>query len=126
MRSRLGLVLCMIAGLQLLGGHWAILQTAAWVGMFVDYSKTEGLEAGIAKTFDGKHPCQLCLSIAKDKEKEGKQTANLNLAKLYLVFQAPGWALTPPAAFGELEVSLYVLNGTTLKPSVPPPRQYLG
>src|SRR5262245_56281649 len=82
MKSRLGLILCMIAGWQLLGGHWAILQTAAWVGMVIDYSKTEGVEAGITKTFDGKHQCQLCLSIAKNKEKEGKQTANLNLAKL--------------------------------------------
>ena len=53
MRSRLGLALCMIVGLQLLGGHWAILQTAAWVGMVVDYSKSEGVEAGITKTFDG-------------------------------------------------------------------------
>ena len=126
MRSPLGLVLCMIAGLQLLGGHWAILQTAAWMGMVIDYSKSAGVETGIMKTFDGKHPCQLCLSVAKDKEKEGKQTANLNLAKLYFVFQTSRWALTPPAAFGELEVSLYLLNGITLRPSVPPPRQHLG
>lgn len=114
----------MIAGLQLLGGHWAILQTAAWVGMVIDYSKTEGVDAGIAKTFDGKHPCPLCLSIAKNKEKEGKQTTNVSPAKIYLVYQAPGLALMPPAAFWELEVALYQLNGTTLRPSVPPPRQY--
>ena len=116
----------MIAGLQLVGGHWAILQTGAWVGMVIDYSKSAGLEAGIKKTFDGKHPCQLCLSIAKNKEKEGKQTANASPAKLYLVYHAPRWALTPPAVFGELEVSLYLLNGSTLKPPVPPPRQRLG
>jgi hypothetical protein len=126
MKSSLGLVLCMIAGLQLLGGQWAILQTAAWVGMVVDYSKSEGVEAGITKTFDGKHPCQLCLSIAKNKEKEGKQTANVSPAKLYLVYQARQWALTPPAVSEELELSLYLLNGTTLKPPVPPPRQCLG
>jgi hypothetical protein len=116
----------MVAGFQLLGGHWAILQTAAWVGMVIDYSQSEGVETGIAKTFDGKHPCQVCLSIVQNKEKEGKQTANLNLAKLYLVYQAPRWALLPPAASGELEVSLSLLNGMTLKPAVPPPRQYLG
>jgi hypothetical protein len=116
----------MIAGLQLLGGHWAILQTAAWVGMVIDYSKSEGVETGITKTFDGNHPCQLCLSIAKNKEKEGKQTANVSPAKLYLLNQAPQWALTPPAVFGQLEVSLYLLNGATPKPPVPPPRQYLG
>ena len=125
MRCRLGLVFCMIAGFQLLGGHWAILQTAAWAGMVIDYSKTEGVEAGIAKTFDGKHPCSLCLSIAKNKEKEGKQTANDGPGKIYLVHQAPQLALTPPSGFWELEGSLYSLNGTTLRPSVPPPRQYL-
>ena len=42
----------MIAGFQLLGGHWALLQTAAWVGMVIDYSKTEGVEAGITNAFD--------------------------------------------------------------------------
>ena len=124
MRSRLGLVLCMIAGLQLLGCHWAILQTAAWVGMVVDYSKSEGVETGVTKTFDGKHPCQLCLSIAKNKEKEGKQTANDSPGKIYLVYQAQQLALMPSGAFWELEGSLYSLNGTTLRPSVPPPRQY--
>jgi hypothetical protein len=116
----------MIAGLQLLGGHWAILQTAAWVGMVIDNSKSEGVETGITKTFDGKHPCQLCLSIAKNKEKEGKQTVNVSAAKFYFIYQSPQWVLTPPAVFGELEVSLYPLNGATLKPPVPPPRQYLG
>jgi len=119
-------VLCLIAGFQLLGGHWAILQTAAWVGMVIDFSKTEGVEAGITKTFDGKHPCSLCLSIAQNKEKEGKQTTNLNLGKLDLVYQAQEWALSPPPARGEVDVPTYLLTGSTHKPSVPPPRQALG
>jgi hypothetical protein len=126
MRSRLGLVLCLIAGFQLLGGHWAILQTAAWVRMVIEYSKTEGVEAGITKTFDGKHPCSLCLSIAKNKEKEGKQTTNLNSGKLDLVNQTLRWALTPPSAVGELDVTRYLLTGSTHRPSVPPPRQISG
>jgi hypothetical protein len=64
--------------------------------MVIDYSKSEGVDAGITKTFDGKHPCPLCLSIAKNKQKEGKQTANVSAANLYLVYQAPQWVLTPP------------------------------
>jgi hypothetical protein len=123
MKSRLGLVLCLIAGFQLLGGHWAILQTAAWVGMVIDYSKTVGVEAGITKTFDGKHPCSLCLSIAQSKEKEGKQTTNLNLGKLDLVYQATRWTLSPPPVRGEMDIPLYRLTGSTHRPSVPPPRQ---
>ena len=123
MRCRLGLVLCLIAGFQLLGGHWAILQTAAWAAMVIDYSKAEGVEAGITKTFDGKHPCSLCFSIAQNKEKEGKQTTNLNLGKLDLVCQAQQWALSPPSARGEVDIPLYLLTGSARKPSVPPPRQ---
>ena len=126
MRSRLGLILCLIAGFQLLGGHWAILQTAAWVGMVIDYSKTEGVEAGITKTFDGKHPCSLCLSIAQSKEKEGKQTTNLNLGKLDLVYQVTRWVLSPPPTRGEVDIAPYLLTGSTHRPSVPPPRQDLG
>lgn len=125
MRSRLGLVLCLIAGFQLLGGHWAVLQTAAWMGMVIDYSKSDGVEAGIAKAFDGKHPCQLCLSIAKNKQRESKQTANVSPAKLYLVNQTSRWSLTPPVAFWQLATSFYPFHGTSPRPPVPPPRQYL-
>ena len=124
MKSRLGLALCLIAGFQLFGGHWAILQTAAWARMVVKYSKTDGVEAGIAKTFDGKHLCSLCLSIAKNKEEEGKQTTNVNQVKLDLACEIFCWALTPPSAVGELDVPRHLLTGSTHRPSVPPPRQY--
>ena len=126
MKSRLGLVLCLIAGFQLLGGHWAILQTAAWVRMVIEYSKTEGVEAGITKTFDGKHPCSLCLNIARNKEKQGKQTTNLNPGKLDLVYQTSRLALTPPSAVRELDIPRCLLTGSTHRPSVPPPRPYRG
>ena len=126
MRSRLGLVLCLVAGIQLLGGHWAILQTAAWVGMVIDYSKAEGVEAGISKTFDGKHPCPLCLSIAQYKEKEGKQITHLDFGKLDLVCQALRWVLTPPPARDAVADPPYLLARGTHPPPVPPPRQDLG
>jgi hypothetical protein len=70
MTRRLGVFLCLIAGFQLVGGQWAVLQTAAWAEMIIDYSKSEGVEASITKTFDGKHPCKLCLSIAQNKQKD--------------------------------------------------------
>ena len=57
-----------MAVFQLVGGHWAVLQATAWVSMLVKYSESEGVEVGITKTFDGKHPCDFCLSIAKNKQ----------------------------------------------------------
>jgi len=50
-----------------LGGHWALLQTSAWVGMIVQYSQRAGLKAGIAQTFDGEHPCSVCKAIQDGK-----------------------------------------------------------
>jgi hypothetical protein len=123
MKSRLGALLFVIAGFQLLGGHWALLQTAAWAGMIIDYSKSEGVEAGITKTFDGKHPCKLCLSIAENKQREAKhQGTNIGPAKLYLFYQTLRWALIPPGTFWELDTSTSSLFSTDNSPPVPPPR----
>ena len=77
MKSRFAVFLCVIAVFQLIGGHWAVLQATAWVGMLVKYSQSEGMEAGISKTFDGKHPCDLCLSIAKNKQTERSKARGL-------------------------------------------------
>ena len=85
MKSRFAAFLCAMAVFQLMGGHWAVLQATAWVGMLVKYSEAEGVEVGITKTFDGKHPCDLCLSIAKNKQTEKKQSSQLDAAKIYLV-----------------------------------------
>jgi hypothetical protein len=85
--TRFAFFLCVIAVFQLMGGHWVILQATAWVGMLVKYSEAEGVEVGISKTFDGKHPCDLCLSIAKKKQTEKKQSTQLDASKIYLVAQ---------------------------------------
>jgi hypothetical protein len=40
MRPRFGIFFGALALLQILGGHWALLQTSAWLGMIVQYSST--------------------------------------------------------------------------------------
>ena len=107
MRSRLGLVFCMIAGLQLLGGHWALLQTAAWVGMVIDYSKTGGVEAGITKAFDGKHPCELCLSI-REEQGEGGQ-ANGKSQPCQTLSRLPSPPMGPHASSGVWRAGSFAL-----------------
>ena len=64
-------------------------------GMLVKYSESEGVEVGITKTFDGKHPCDLCLSIAKNKQTEKKQSSQLAAAK---IFNRPHSALEAAAS----------------------------
>jgi hypothetical protein len=58
-----------------IGGHWALLQSVAWVSMVVNFSKEAPLEVAVSKTFDGKHLCNLCKLVKKGKESERKRDA---------------------------------------------------
>jgi hypothetical protein len=122
MKSRFAVFLCVIAVFQLMGGHWAVLQATAWVGMLVKYSESEGVEVGISKTFDGKHPCDLCLSIAKNKQTEKKQASRIDTAKIYLVAHAQRWTLQPPRYSWRLRTTIALMVGCDSSPAVPPPR----
>jgi hypothetical protein len=121
MKSRFAVFLCVVAVFQLVGGHWAVLQATAWVGMLVKYSEAEGVEAGISKTFDGKHPCGLCLSIAKHTQTEKKHSSQL-AAKVYLIAPTQRWTLQPPCYSWCLRTPIALLIGCYTSPPVPPPR----
>lgn len=60
-----------------LGAHWAFLQSVAWVGMIVSYSRDGSFTEAVSKTFDGQHPCAMCEAIkqgrAEEKQREQKQ-----------------------------------------------------
>ena len=122
MKSRFAAFLCVIAVFQLIGGHWAVLQATAWVSMLVKYSESEGVEVGISKTFDGKHPCSLCLSIAKNKQTEKKQSSQLAAAKIYLIAHTQRWILQPPCYSWCLRAPIASLLSCNSSPPVPPPR----
>ena len=64
----------LVAALMIsIGAQWAVLQTAAWVGMAVTYSiKAGSVSEGLSQTFDGKHPCKLCCAIKKGTDSEKK------------------------------------------------------
>lgn len=66
-------VFALVAALQLLGGHWVVLQTAAWVGMTVEFSKEESISTALSKTFDGQHPCKICTAVKKGQSEEQRQ-----------------------------------------------------
>jgi hypothetical protein len=56
-----------------LGAHWALLQTVAWTGMVVSYSRDGFFAEAVSQTFDGKHPCRLCEVIQQGREEEKEQ-----------------------------------------------------
>lgn len=65
--------LLILALLVSVGGHWALLQTAAWTGMFVSHTQQGSLVEALSKTFDGEHPCALCKAVKRGHEEQQKQ-----------------------------------------------------
>ena len=62
-----------IALFAMLGGHWLVLQSVAWTRMLAENSAQDPLAVAVAKTFDGQHPCPMCLEIREGRQKEQQQ-----------------------------------------------------
>lgn len=123
MRSPLGMFFGALALLQLLGGHWAVLQTGAWMGMIVQYSQQAGLKAGLAQAFDGEHPCPVCKAIEHGKQHEQKKAPVLQ-AELKKDYVAPWNRFRLHPGWVELKYSVFRchFDGMAFEPAVPPPR----
>lgn len=74
-----------------LGLHWALLQTVAWTGMIVSYSRDASFTEAVSKTFDGQHPCKMCKVIkkarAEEKQQEQQQLKSGGKAEVGLIWQ---------------------------------------
>ncbi len=109
-----------------LGGHWAILQSVAWVTMVAGYSQTDPLREALVKTFDGKHPCPICKLVAKGKKSEPKSDSQKLLIKLDLVLASTPIGIFPPAR-DPLELTPSCSAGAAGEaPPNPPPRNLPG
>lgn len=107
-----------------LGLHWTVLQSVAWMGMLVNYSSTGSFEEALEKTFDGKHPCKLCLAVAAGERSERNQKQLLNS------FGKSDWLFAGSSEFNFIRPeSVAVVPPSDLpplffgeSPPVPPPR----
>jgi hypothetical protein len=85
MQSRLfraiGVAASLFALFAMLGGHWLALQSVAWARMLAEFSRTEPLGQAVAKTFDGEHPCNLCLSVREGRQQEQRDQREAPLLK---------------------------------------------
>ncbi len=104
----------------------AFLQTAAWVTMAVNYSVKEGsVVEGLSKTFDGEHPCKLCLAAANEAARSGDsdpaEDGNTPL-KVHWSITTASMMLYPPSCAEEgWERQDEPLDGST-STEHPPPR----
>ncbi len=57
-----------------IGLQWVVVQSAAWVGMFVANSREATAMQSIVMTFDGKHYCKLCKALDRGEETSRKHS----------------------------------------------------
>jgi hypothetical protein len=104
-----------------LGLHWAALQSVAWAGMLVNFSRTGSVAEAVAKTFDGQHPCPLCMALSKSEQGSKKQefqaARKLDMdcqRKVAMVMPGPGSIRWPE----------FIARGAAMsrEPDAPPPR----
>lgn len=105
-----------------LGLHWAALQSIAWAGMLLNYSRAGSVTEAFEKTFDGRHPCPLCRALSKSQESGKKPEAHWPAGKLDLEYCEQASSLLPPTRdFQWLQVSMAAC-GFSPEPLVRPPR----
>ena len=124
MLARVGHLLLIIALLGAVDGHWAALQSVAWAKMFADNARVESFSQALEKTFDGKHPCKLCKSIAKGRQQERKSTLHLEIKKLEFLRETTAFVIVSPKQFHLVNEQPDAFTSLTQSPPVPPPRQF--
>jgi hypothetical protein len=124
--SRVVQWLAVVALTFALGGHWAVLQSVAWVTMVAGYSQTAPLKAALVKTFDGKHPCPICKFVAKGKKSEQKQEMQKLLTKLDFFLASVPTGLFPPVPDALCFTTSPSAAARGDAPPTPPPRTLPG
>jgi hypothetical protein len=108
-----------------LGFHWTLLQSAAWVGMMVNYSCQGSLKDAVTKTFDGRHPCPLCKLVREGKKSE-KKSESLQIVKKIDLFAGEAAAFDFPPLPAADPFFSHVTFTRTEPPLLPPPRPFFG
>jgi hypothetical protein len=108
-----------------IGGHWALVQSAAWTGMFIKYVKHDTVAEALSKTFDGQHPCRLCKAVNQgtNGSKSDHSKSPAPVIKINLLSQSTETALVgvspPRIIIAPISQRAYA---RTDAPEAPPPR----
>ena len=116
----------------LMQGPAMLTQEIAWAGMLVTYTRDRGLARGVVETFDGEHPCAMCLKAAKMKNDEAggkpleqRREDAMRLRLKWAEMLPPKWQrLRDPVAVDvllEKPFGLFATGGRGREAPVPPP-----
>ena len=109
-----------------MGGHWTVLQSAAWASMLANNLRACSLPEAVKRTFDGHHPCKLCCQIAAGKKSEKQAELSLPAKKLEFTHFQTVFVFVAPAHFRLTGESASSVDSLTYAPPVPPPRPMVG
>ena len=112
----------MIALILSIGGHWALLQSVAWVGMFVNNVRSCSLTESFERTFDGQHPCALCKVVAAGKKSEQKQPLDKLEVKIDFWYAPASCLVVAPPRAGRKMPQTDAFSSRVETPPTPPPR----
>ena len=115
-------MLVVISLVVMVGGHWAILQSVAWVGMAFNFAQTAPLDVALKKTFDGKNPCSLCKAVDAGKQSERKAGLLKLETKLDLCLAPCAFLLDAPLPMAVLAGAAETALPRGESPPTPPPR----
>jgi len=119
---RLGKWLVVLSLVLMIGGHWALLQSAAWIGMTAKFSQKETVAVALEKTFSGKYPCKLCKFVKAGKATEHKQELEKLEAKFEFTLVAGTCGVFPPRPFWHFTPQTEYVDARVDAPRPPPPR----
>jgi hypothetical protein len=116
-------VAALIAAVTICGGHWAALKTVAWAGMLWEYSRGASVTEAVVKTFNGKHPCKLCVSIDAGRQQEQKApvSAQVKVPKFEAISTTPLSFRRQIATPGLWRVEHWFARTWREAPPTPPP-----
>jgi hypothetical protein len=117
----LGLLAVLLAG----GTHWLVLQSVAWGQMLIAYSQHDSFRQAVTKTFDGRHPCSLCLQVQRGQSEGRKHAALLPLERQPDLQCGPErvGAPFPPRRAETITVFVHGLRDDFVpEPPTPPPK----
>ena len=107
---------------MVIGAHWAVLQSAAWAGMLVSYSRGATVQEAWSKTFDGQHPCQLCRIVQTGQASE-KKSDRLKIETKFEFHHLTGTdGLFPPKPSRHFTPVTECAPASAHAPLLPPPR----
>jgi hypothetical protein len=115
-------LLIVVALITTIGGHWVILQSVAWVSMAITYSQEAPLAEALVKTFDGKHPCQLCEVVKSGKQAEKKQPSLKVETKFEFLPLRTAFFVSAPVVLSAPVADPGAGHGRSESPPTPPPR----